>query len=226
MKKGTKTWLIAAGVCFSLFLLLTVLLLTVDVDYAVLHAPVGLSTINGFVFEAIGVNAEWEMVSGVLFLAAVACVITIGVLACFKRFRGGLRNLFSAERWNPNEFDMLVGAWILMAVCFVIFEIFVINYRPILENGEMEASFPSTHALISVVIFGTMMLWISHRLKKMPLEIFLLVLFGVLMVVSVLARLVMGVHWLTDILGGVLLGGAIVSLCGAGISYLKEREVS
>ncbi len=226
MKKGTKTWLIAAGVCLALFLLLTALLLTVDVDYAVLHAPVGLSTINGFVFETIGVNAEWEMVSGVLFLAAVICVIAIGVLVCFKRFRGGLRNLFSTERRKLNEFDMLVGAWILMTVCFVIFEIFVINYRPILENGEMEASFPSTHTLISVVIFGTMMVWIAYQLKKMPLKIFLLVLLGALMVVSVLARLVMGVHWLTDILGGVLLGGAIVSLCGAGICYLKEREPS
>jgi membrane-associated phospholipid phosphatase len=41
--------------------------------------------------------------------------------------------------------------------------------------------------------------------------------------VTVTLRLFSGVHWLTDIVGGVLLGGVIVALYGAACAWLEKR---
>lgn len=224
VKKTTKRWLISAGIFFALFLALIILLLTVDIGYAVLHAPVGLSTINGFVFKAIGVNGEWEAVSGILLLAAIGVVVIFAVLWGIERISGRPIYKMSKEK-KFHDFHCIAAALLLLFLCFVFFEIFIVNYRPIVEHGgETEPSFPSTHTLISVVVFGTAMVWLAYRLKKMGWKVLLIGLLGSMMIFAVLARLMMGVHWITDILGGVLLGGAITSLCGAGFCYLRECE--
>ena len=229
VKKGMKNWLISAGICGGLFLLLVVLLLTVDVGYAVPHAPVGLSTINGFVFETIGENPEWEKVSDWLFGMVIVCLLVMIVMANSKRFGCKRVSIFSIHYWEErnrlNDFYFVFYSLVVMVFCYAIFELFVINYRPIVEyGGEIEASFPSTHTLISVGVFGVFAVWLAYRLPKAFWKYLIIGALCVAALVSSLARLMMGVHWLTDVLGGLLLGGTIVCLCGAGFSYLRAKE--
>ena len=214
VKKGMKNWLISAGICGGLFLLLVVLLLTVDVGYAVPHAPVGLSTINGFVFETIGENPEWGNISLALLIVSVMCMLAQGLCVFIKMLR--IRKLW--------EMIAVGQGWFLAFVFYIFFEICVVNYRPILEDGELAASFPSSHTLIAVVLFGVFAVWLAYRLPKAFWKYLIIGALCVAALVSALARLMMGVHWLTDVLGGLLLGGTIVCLCGAGFSYFRAKE--
>lgn len=214
MKKEMKNWLISAGICGGLFLTLIVLLLTVDVGYAVPHAPVGLSMINGFVFETIGENSEWENISFVLLIISVMCMLAQGLCIFLKMLR-------TKKLW---EMIAVGQAWLLALVFYILFEFCIVNYRPILEEGELAASFPSSHTLIAVVLFGVFAVWLAYRLPKAFWKYLIIGALCVAALVSALARLMMGVHWLTDVLGGMLLGGMIVSLCGVGFSYLRAKE--
>lgn len=214
MKKGMRNWLISAGICGGLFLLLIVFLLTVDVGYAVPHAPVGLSTVNGFVFEAIGENPEWEMVSFVLLIISVLLMCAQGLCIFIKMIR-------TRKLW---EMVAVGHAWLLALVFYILFEFCIVNYRPILEDGELAASFPSSHTLIAVVLFGVMAVWFAYLLPRSVKKYVIIALLGAAAFVSALARLMVGVHWLTDVLGGMLLGGVIVSLSGFGFCLIRSRE--
>lgn len=214
MKKEMRNWIVSAGVCGGLFLLLIVLLLTVDVGYAVPHAPVGLSTINGFVFETIGENPEWETVSFVLLIVGISMMLLQGFFIFIKTIR-------TKKLWGM----IAVGqAWVWALAFYALFERCIVNYRPILEDGELAASFPSSHTLISVVIFGVMAVWLAYLLPRSVKKYVIIALLCGAAFVSALARLMMGVHWLTDVLGGMLLGGMIVSLSGFGFCFVRSRE--
>lgn len=214
MKKGMRNWLISAGICGGLFLLLIVFLLTVDVGYAVSHAPVGLSTVNGFVFEAIGENPEWEMVSFVLLIISVLLMCAQGLCIFIKMIR-------TRKLW---EMVAVGHAWFLALAFYALFEPCIVNYRPVLENGELAASFPSSHTLISVVLFGVMAVWLAYLLPRSVKKYVIIALLGAAVFISALARLMMGVHWFTDVLGGMLLGAMIVSLSGFGFCLIRSRE--
>ena len=115
-------------------------------------------------------------------------------------------------------------AWVWALAFYALFERCIVNYRPILEDGELAASFPSSHTLISVVIFGVMAVWLAYLLPRSVKKYVIIALLCGAAFVSALARLMMGVHWLTDVLGGMLLGGMIVSLSGFGFCFVRSRE--
>ena len=69
---------------------------------------------------------------------------------------------------------------------------------------ETSKSFPSNHALISLVFFGLLALFVN----KKPVTI---VLFFTVFLIG-LSRIYLGVHWASDVLGGYLIGGAILYL--------------
>ena len=102
-----------------------------------------------------------------------------------------------------------------------------INYRPILINGFMEASYPSSTTLLVFSVMPTLIFQGNRRLKnsrlKKAVTIFT-VLFSAFMVVG---RLLSGVHWFTDIVGGMLLGAAFIMLYYSvvfGVKYRKEEK--
>lgn len=87
----------------------------------------------------------------------------------------------------------------------------------------LTASFPSGHAMSGItswVVLGVILLIapVGGRLPRVVGAMALAV--GILMGPS---RLVLGVHWPTDILGGWLLGGAVVCGCAALVLARAQR---
>lgn len=86
------------------------------------------------------------------------------------------------------------------------------------------AAFPSGHAMTAVVSCG-LLLWLLRlhgagpRLWRTALTVA-----GVSVVGVAVTRLYLGVHWMTDVVGGLLLGAAVVAFSTAGYTALRRRD--
>ena len=107
---------------------------------------------------------------------------------------------------------------------YVAFEIITINYRPILIDGVLEASYPSSHTMLATCFMTTAIIELNRLLKgKKTLLIVLDVIFVAIAALIVIGRLLAGVHWLTDIIAGLLLSGALISLYCLAVAVAKEK---
>ena len=126
----------------------------------------------------------------------------------------GLVELIKRKSFRKVDGDLyaLMGAYVLMAAVYIFFDkVYVVNLRPIIEKGALaaEPSFPSSHTLLSVVVLGTAIIE-AGRLREKTFRILLTILLSLLLVAVVALRLLSGVHWLTDIIGGILWGEVII----------------
>ena len=223
MHKKFLTYSIIAGVLLILFCALTVSLTFVDVREAgESGAPVGFATLNEAVFEALGqgeISLKLSDLCGVLMIAAVGAFGVTGLVQVIRR-KGILR--------ADKELYVMAGGLALLAVAYLFFEVVVINCRPVLEDGELAASYPSSHAMLAVSVAGMGAAYLFKYLKpKFRNGLLCGFLLG-LACVTVSLRLFGGVHWLTDIVGGVLLGLVItfayLSVCALLAQKGKGHE--
>ena len=149
MHKKFLTYSIIAGVLLILFCALTVSLTFVDVREAgESGAPVGFATLNEAVFEALGqdeISLKLSDLCGVLMIAAVGAFGVTGLVQVIRR-KGILR--------ADKELYVMAGGLALLAVAYLFFEVVVINCRPVLEDGELAASYPSSHTMLAVSVAG------------------------------------------------------------------------
>ena len=216
-----KFWIYISIACVLLltFVALTVALVCVDVQKAgESQAPVGFATLNGAVFEAIGQSALCLKVSevcGALMIAAVGAFGVLGLVQVIRR-----KGILRADR----ELYFMAGGLVLLAVAYVLFEVLVINYRPVLEDGELAASYPSSHTMLAVAVAGMSAICLLRRRKPGIWHGLLSAALIGLACVTVTLRLFSGVHWLTDIVGGLLLGGVIVAAYGAACALWGKKK--
>ena len=156
-------------------------------------------------------------VFGIVAILTAAVFACIGLLQLIKR-----RSLLKVDR----EILTLGIAYALTIVLYVLFEKIAVNYRPILEDGELAASYPSTHTMIVLCILGTARLAFRRYIGDKRLLLTTEIICWVVMGLTVLGRLACGVHWLTDIIGGMIVSAAIVSFYGATMKDSSESATS
>ena len=192
-----------------LFVLLIVLLKTVDVEIdPATGKEIGLSSLNFKVRDAIGTNMSWYDVTEYLGYFSIAFAAAFAGWAA-------VRLILSRFSLRKMGLDFLVLGCLYAAVVlfYVFFEIVVVNYRPILlESTTPEASFPSSHTFLSITVLSSAPIILHRRFcEKVSPLLFSIPFWGVSAFAAV-GRLLSGVHWLTDIVGGVLLAIALVLL--------------
>ena len=118
---------------------------------------------------------------------------------------------------------MLGAYYVLVILSYLLFEMVPINYRPVLIEGFLEASYPSSTTLLVLSVMPTLYFQAQRRLTasalRQAIRIFS-ILFSAFMVIG---RLVSGVHWLTDIVGAVLLSSGIFLIYKASVNFLCKR---
>jgi len=72
-------------------------------------------------------------------------------------------------------------------------------------------SFPSADAMLAVVIFGLGTLLLTRSIRSQALRLAAISMAALFVIAAAIARVYLGAHWPTDVLGGVLAGSA----CGA-----------
>lgn len=213
---------IGAVVTGALFGALIVLLKSYDVAaIGPAGTEIGFSHLNQFVHNLTGVNMLWYDITDYIGYAAIgvcALFALVGFVQMIKR-----RSLLKVDR----EIWALGGLFAVVIGCYVFFEKFIINYRPVIMPGEIEpeASFPSSHTMLVMTVFIAVMI-ISDRYISKGLGSLVRLLCFVTVLATIGGRLYCGVHWCTDIIGAVLLSMTLLLLFSAVVSAgsKKHRE--
>lgn len=206
MTMKQKLWLLPAAL-WAAFVLFTLLLTCVDVQsIGAQGSAVGFATVNGWAFQLLGVHLLWYHITDWLGVAAIAIAFGFAVVGLYQWVKR--KSLRKVDR----HILVLGGFYLLVIACYLFFEKVVINCRPILMDGNLEASYPSSHTMIVVSIMATASMAFRALCPQekgwcLAVDIFA----AVVIAVTVMGRLIAGVHWLTDIVGGLLLSAASVA---------------
>lgn len=190
------------ALCFAvLFLVMLALTLLCDVQPISPEGKnMGMAALNKSVFDRLGQSDSFYKISkyaGYLSILAMLLIPLYGVIRFVK------------EKKVPRFVLWGVVTIAVMLVLYVLFEKIYVSYRPVLIDGQLEASFPSTHATMSVTAAGLLFTALPLMCKNSKVVTAGRVLMILLAVLVAVTRLLSGVHWFTDILSGMILGLAL-----------------
>lgn len=194
---GKKMFCKAVGFYFA-FGVWTGFVLCFDVQAAgVKGTDIGFASVNTFFHRLTGTDMFLYTLTDWLGLVPVMVCIGFGVVGLFQLIKR--KSIFKVDR------DIILSGvyYAVVIVCYLAFEIFPVNYRPILINEVMEASYPSSTTLLVLAVMPTLEFWAERRFKKFSKPV--IIVSKAFSLFMVTARLVCGVHWLTDIAGAILL---------------------
>ena len=179
-------------------------------------SAVGFAALNGAVHRLTGVHMGLYTLTDWLGLVPIFVALGFALLGLVQWIRTG--HILHVDR------DILVlgGFYAATVAAFLFFEQVVINYRPVLIGGILEVSYPSSTTLLVMCVMPTAMLQLRRRIRSSPLRQLVLAVIAAFTLFMVAARLISGVHWLTDIIGGILLSAGLVSLYHSLCQYGKE----
>ena len=201
-----KQVFIGAGL-LAAFVLWTVLVSLVDVRaIGPYESSVGFAALNAYVHARIGVNMRLYAITDWLGLVPIGTALGFAVLGLVQW--GRRKSLFRVDR----DILLLGGFYIVVMAVYAFFETVVINYRPICIDGWLEASYPSSTTMLVLCVMPTAMIQLRKRIKNGVLRRCMMILLAAFMAFMVTGRLLSGVHWFTDIIGGALLSGGLVIL--------------
>ena len=199
------------------FVMWTVAICIVDVQaIGPQESTVGFATINQFIHKLTGVHTVLYTITDWLGLVPIMIVIGFGTL--------GLVQWIKRKHLRKVDYSILVlgGFYIVVLAVYALFEMVVVNYRPVLINGYLEASYPSSTTMFVMCVMPTAIMQFNDRIKNDILKRYVVATITVFIAFMVIGRLASGVHWFTDIIGGVLLSVGLVLLYRA-VSSLECR---
>ncbi len=216
MKKGSKTRFLVAAVFLAAFFAWTVLLCLVDVRaIGPDGSSVGLAGINDLVHNLTGVNWFLYCVTDWFGLIPIVIAFGFGILGILQWIRR--KSLLRVDR----SILLLGGFYLLVMAAYLFFETVVVNYRPVLIDGRLEASYPSSTTMLVMCVIPTATIQWKHRIQNQKLRYIVLSVCVVFLLFMVIGRILSGVHWITDILGGALLSTGLVTAYAGAVCKIR-----
>lgn len=193
-------------VLFVCFVIYTVLIKVVDVQaIGPEGSSVGLASINSVFVRVFPFNATWYSITEYLGYIAIGVCLGFGLLGLFQLIKGKSLKTVDKELW------LLAGFYVVVIAFYALFEVVEINYRPVILEEGLEASYPSSHTVLAICVFlSAVYEFESYLLKSKVVKNLLQTLFIVLALLTVIGRMLAGVHWFTDIIGGLILSLSLV----------------
>ena len=203
-----KKKLALAIALLALFCVWTVVVKTVDIGaVGPSGSAVGLASINEKCHQLTGVDMRLYYLTDALSILPLLIVLGFAMLGFCEFVKR--KSLALVDR----SLLVLGGYYIAVFCAFIFFEIFPVNYRPVLIDGALEASYPSSTTLLCACVMPPAIAEIRMRMAKKhrALADALSVLCFAFAILMIVLRVLSGVHFITDIVGGILLSGGLVS---------------
>ena len=191
-------------------ILICVLLVLISIIYTLLvkyvdtstigpnGSVVGFSSLNSFVFNLTGNNMTLYKITEILGIIPILIALMYAVI--------GLIQVIDRKSLKVDKELIALGIlYVVVILIYVFFEKCIINYRPVLIDGILEASYPSSHTLLSICICGSALLINKYLFNNEKIYKYINIISIISMVLIVLGRLLSGVHWASDIIGSIII---------------------
>lgn len=214
--KLKKKWLIVL-IFFIVALIYTICVKTIDVgSIGPEGSMVGFQTINNWFKNTVGYQELFYKLTKYLGIVPFLIVAFYGIIG-IKQF---------IERKSILKVDkkiLYLGIfYILVGITYIFFEKVIINYRPVMLENVLEASYPSSHTMLAYTICISSLLIQNTYIKNETLQKILKIGTILLLVILIVGRCLSGVHWFSDIIGGILISQFLVSIYQALIEEEKS----
>ncbi len=207
MERKRKIYFVLSGILLLAFALFTVLVTWLDVQsVGPGGSSVGFAGVNAYVFRLTGVHLAWYHITDWLGIVAILTALAFAAVGLYQLIK-------RKSLWKVDRSILALGVFYGLVIAFYLFfEKVIINCRPILMNGQLEASYPSSHTMIVLCITATAAIELHHLCpNRKKLCVGADIAMGMIAAITVIGRLISGVHWFTDIVGGILLASALVA---------------
>ncbi len=219
MKRKAISQFILGGILLILFVLFTWSLTFFDVQpIGPNGSSVAYASINKVAHNLFGVNMTIYNITDWAGVVAIFIALGFAIL--------GLSQWIKRKSiWKVDNSILILGVfYIIVFGAYVFFEFYVINRRPILINGVLEASYPSSTTMLAMCLLPTAMMQFRRLIQKPKFRKRVNIIFGLLTAFMVTGRLVCGVHWFTDIFGGMLFSIAMILLYCSANNFILVKE--
>lgn len=218
MKKQKKRHVCTALGLLAAFMLWTAAISLIDVQaIGPLQSTVGFAAFNRFFHNLTGVHMSLYTITDWLGLVPLSFMLGFALL--------GLSQWIKRKSLLKVDHSILIlgGFYVVVMAVYVFFELHVVNYRPVLIEGVLEASYPSSTTMLVMCVMPTAMMQFRARIKNHTLRRCFDCLITAFIVFMVTLRLISGVHWVTDVIGGVLLSAGLTMMY-ASISNFERTK--
>lgn len=216
--KNRKQMLAGAALLIA-FTVWTVLIQSIDVQpVGVNGTAVGFAAVNTWFHQLTGVHMTVYTVTDWLGLVPIGICGIFGIV--------GLGQMIKRKNILKVDADiLLLGIYYLVVIAaYLVFEMIPVNYRPVLLNGFMEASYPSSTTLLVLCVMPSLKFQMDRRCRNAALRNTVNTLAAAFSAFMVIGRLISGVHWCTDIIGSVLLGTGLYQLYQFSVGFAEQRR--
>ena len=219
MKIGHKKTFVFGIISIFIFILWTLLILTIDVQPIGINGTnVGFAKFNSWFHRLTGVNMTLYTITDWLGLIPIFVCMVFAVI--------GFAQLVKRKSIIKVDFDIIVLGvyYVAVIMCYLLFEMCPINYRPILIDGYMEASYPSSTTLLVLCVMSTLDFQAKQRIKNDKIKAIVCAFSGLFSLFMVVGRLISGVHWFTDIIGSILLSVGLFYIYKGIVLWKLEKS--
>lgn len=214
-----KRNIIISIILIIIAVLFTYLVKNFDVKFTDVNGTnIGFSTINLWFNKLVGTNMGLYKLTNIVGVFPILIVVIYGLIGISQLIKGK-----SLKKVN-NKLIILGCFYVIVLLVYIFFEKFIINYRPVIIDEGLEASYPSSHTMLALCFCASSIL-ISKNIFKENIAKKLNIASLIIMFVLVLGRTFSGVHWLTDIIGGMLISSALIMIFYTTLNAFSKNKI-
>ena len=203
------------------FVLWTVLIQCIDVQAVGQNGTkTGFADFNVWFHQLTGVHMMIYTITDWLGLVPIFICLCFGVLGLVQLVKR--RSLLKVDQ----DIILLGVYYVVVIACYLFFEMIPINYRPVLIEGRLEASYPSSTTLLVLSVMPSLIFQVDRRAVNLLIKKVSLIFTIAFSAFMVIGRLISGVHWATDIIASVLLSAGLFMLYQSAVMYADRAKLS
>ena len=219
MKEKDREYLLTGAGLLGAFVIWTALIQCVDVQTAGPNGTkIGFAAFNVWFHQLTGVHMTIYTITDWLGLVPIMTCLGFGVLGLAQLIKRG------SLRWVDPDIILLGMYYLTVIFGYLLFEMIPINYRPILIEGRLEASYPSSTTLLVLSVMPTLAFQVNRRTAEPMLRKAAEVFATAFSSFMVIGRLISGVHWATDIVAAILLSAGLFLLFRSAVLLVDGRK--